>query len=225
MNFDEVFSTEPQKPAEVPYADLKKKFYIAFGLMFLGGFLSVFVGNAAKLLILIGFGVKIFAVLQTKQIANSKSLLLNFIMSTVAVVVGLIVFALATGMALNSIVSGINISVLILYILSMLIFIASLVFSFRYYQEFADITDIRLFLYVFVLLLVGGIVEKLSPTLGGLINLVAVGLEIYAIYLITHIAKSAYNYKITGKERLSFAQERDESLEDLHRLNSNSREF
>ncbi|MBR2157720.1 MAG: hypothetical protein IJ923_06905, partial [Campylobacter sp.] len=94
MNFDEVFSTEPQRLAEVPYADLKKKFYIAFGLMFLGGFLSVFVGNAAKLLILIGFGVKIFAVLQTKQIANSKSLLLNFIMSVVAVVVGLIVFAL-----------------------------------------------------------------------------------------------------------------------------------
>ena len=88
-----------------------------------------------------------------------------------------------------------------------MIFIASLIFSFRYYQEFADITDIRLFLYVFVLLLVGGIVEKLSPTLGGLINLVAVGFEIYAIYLITHITKSAYNYKITGKERLSFAQE------------------
>ena len=71
---------------------------------------------------------------------------------------------------------------------------------------------VAMFLYVFVLLLVGGIVEKLSPTLGGLINLVAVGLEIYAIYLITHIAKSAYNYKITGKERLSFAQERDENL-------------
>ena len=33
MNFDEVFSTEPQKLAEVPYADLKKKFYTLIFLL------------------------------------------------------------------------------------------------------------------------------------------------------------------------------------------------
>ena len=54
MNFDEVFSTEPQSKAEVPYADLKKKFYIAFGLIMAGAVISGLFGPIGGLLILIG---------------------------------------------------------------------------------------------------------------------------------------------------------------------------
>ena len=225
MNFDEVFSTEPQKPAEVPYADLKKKFYIAFGLIMAGAVISGLFGPIGGLLILIGFIVKILAVIQTKQIASSDRLLFNFLMSIIALVVAVILLTLAMSMQMTSIVTGINFSVLLLALVAVALAIASLVFSFRYYQEFADITGIKLFIYVFALFIVGGLIDKLSPVLATLVQLVAVGLELYAVYLITDIRKSAYVYKLMQKAPKSFRQERDESLEALHKLNSNSREL
>ncbi|MBP5778342.1 MAG: hypothetical protein J6W17_00035, partial [Campylobacter sp.] len=212
----------PQTPQEVPYADLKKKFYISFGLIFLGGIITAFSKPIGMLVVLIGFGYKVVAVMQTKNIAGSDKLLFNFIMSVVASFVGFIVFALAVGLSLKSVVSGLNISVVILYVLSVLIFILSIICSFRYYQEFADITGIKLFLYVFVLVMVSGIVDKLSNGLGVLLTLAAVGLELYAIYLINNISQSRYIYKIFGKEPKIIRSQIDENLEDFNRLNSNS---
>ncbi|MDA3079210.1 MULTISPECIES: hypothetical protein [unclassified Campylobacter] len=225
MNFDEVFSTEPQRPAEVPYADLKKKFYIAFGLIAAGALISMIFGPAGGLLILIGFIVKILAVIQTKQIASSDRLLFNFLISVIALVIGVILLTLVSDMSMKSLVSGINFSVILLALIAIALAIVSLVFSFRYYQEFAYITGIKLFIYVFALFIVGGLIDKLSPALATLVQLVAVALEAYAVYLITDIRKSAYIYKLMRKEPKNFKPQIDESLEDLHRLNSNSREF
>lgn len=225
MNFDEVFSTEPQRPAEVPYADLKKKFYIALGLIAAGALISMIFGPAGGLLILIGFIVKILAVIQTKQIASSDRLLFNFLISVIALVIGVILLTLVSDMSMKSMVSGINFSVILLALIAIALAIVSLVFSFRYYQEFADITGIKLFIYVFALFIVGGLIDKLSPALATLVQLVAVALEAYAVYLITDIRKSAYIYKLMRKEPKIFKPQIDESLEDLHRLNSNSREF
>ena len=225
MNFDEVFSTEPQKPAEVPYADLKKKFYIAFGLMMAGALVSGIFGPVGGLLILIGFIVKILAVIQTKQIASSDRLLFNFLISVIALVVGVILLTLVSDMSMKSMVTGINFSVLLLALVALALAIVSLIFSFRYYQEFSDITGIKLFIYVFALFIVGGLIDKLSPALATLVQLVALGVELYAVYLITDIRRSAYVYKLTRKEPKVFKQEKDESLEELHRLNSNSRDF
>ena len=225
MNFDEVFSTEPQKPAEVPYADLKKKFYIAFGLMMAGALVSGIFGPVGGLLILIGFIVKILAVIQTKQIASSDRLLFNFLISVIALVVGVILLTLVSDMSMKSMVTGINFSVLLLALVALALAIVSLIFSFRYYQEFSDITGIKLFIYVFALFIVGGLIDKLSPALATLVQLVALGVELYAVYLITDIRRSAYVYKLMRKEPKIFKQERDESLEELHRLNSNSRDF
>lgn len=225
MNFDEVFAPiEPQKPAEVPYADLKKKFYISLALIFLGGVVSIFIKPVGMLIALIGFGYKIVAVLQTKNIANSGSLLVNFIVGIVALFIGLVLFALALAMQVSSVVGGINISVLILYVLSVLIFVAFVVFSYRYYQEFADITGINLFIYGFVSFALGALLVDIS-SIGALVMLVGVAIEIYSIYSITNIAKSAYIYKILGKEPKNFKAEIDESLEELRKLNSNSRDF
>lgn len=225
MNFDEVFApVEPQKPEEVPYADLKKKFYISLALIFLGGVVSIFIKPVGMLIALIGFGYKVVAVLQSKNIANSSSLLLNFIVGIVALFIGLVLLALAMEMQVSSVVGGINISVLILYALSVLIFIAFVLFSYRYYQEFADITGIKLFVYAFVLFALGGLLVDIS-SMGALLMLVGVGIEIYAIYSIENIAQSAYIYKLLSKEAKIFKPQVDESLEDLHRLNSNSREF
>ena len=128
MNFDEVFSTEPQRPAEVPYADLKKKFYIAFGLMIAGALISVIFGPAGGLLILIGFIVKILAVIQTKQIASSDRLLFNFLISVIALVIGVILLTLVSDMSMKSMVSGINFSVLLLALVALALAIVSLVF-------------------------------------------------------------------------------------------------
>lgn len=225
MNFDEVFApVEPQKPAEVPYADLKKKFYISLALIFLGGVVSIFIKPVGMLIALIGFGYKVVAVLQSKNIANSSSLLLNFIVGIVALFIGLVLLALAMEMQVSSVVGGINISVLILYALSVLIFIVFVLFSYRYYQEFADITGIKLFIYAFVLFALGALLVDIS-SMGALLMLVGVGVEIYAIYSIENIVKSAYIYKLLSKEAKIFKPQVDESLEELHRLNSNSREF
>ena len=225
MNFDEVFAPiEPQKPAEVPYSDLKKTFYISLALIFLGGVVSIFIKPVGMLIALIGFGYKVVAVLQSKNIANSSSLLLNFIVGIVALFIGLVLLALAMEMQVSSVVGGINISVLILYALSVLIFIAFVLFSYRYYQEFADITGIKLFVYAFVSFALGGLLVDIS-SMGALLMLIGVGVEIYAIYSIENIAQSAYIYKLLSKEAKIFKPQVDESLEELHRLNSNSREF
>lgn len=225
MNFDEVFApVEPQKLAEVPYADLKKKFYISLALIFLGGVVSIFIKPVGMLIALIGFGYKVVAVLQSKNTANSSSLLLNFIVGIVALFIGLVLLALAMEMQVNSVVGGINISVLILYALSVLIFIVFVLFSYRYYQEFADITGIKLFIYAFVLFALGGLLVDIS-SMGALLMLVGVGVEIYAIYSIENIVKSAYIYKLLSKETKIFKPQVDESLEELRKLNSNSREF
>lgn len=210
MNFDEVFSTEPQRPAEVPYADLKKKFYIAFGLMIVGALISFIFGAVGGLLILIGFIVKILAVIQTKQIASSDKLLFNFLISIIALFVAVVLLTLASEMSVKSVVTGINFSVVLLALIALILAIASLIFSFRYYQEFADITGIQLFVYVFALFIVGGLIDKLSPTLATLVQLVAVGIECYAVYLITDIRKSSYIYKLLRKEPKFVANKSDD---------------
>ena len=176
------------------------------------------------LIALIGFGYKIVAVLQTKNIANSSSLLVNFIVGIVALFIGLVLLALAMAMQVSSVVGGINISVLILYVLSVLIFVAFVVFLYRYYQEFADITGINLFIYGFVLFALGALLVDIS-SIGALVMLVGVAIEIYSIYSIANIVKSAYIYKLLGKEPKNFKAEIDESLEELRKLNSNSRDF
>ena len=144
---------------------VKIKAVIALALSALS-FVS-YIGWACAIISLI---VMIMAIFGANKLANSHTLFKNYIIGAVITFIGAIVIAMAATAAagamfmsaLGGSASGFTGSLLGYIIVALLITLAGLWFSYKFYKELSAITDVNLFMMAFYLYAVGAILFVFS---------------------------------------------------------------
>lgn len=141
------------------------------------------------------------AINSLKRASQSQTLLLNYVLQLVLMLIGgfvigfsaLMVFFTGTGLGQNPIVglAGASITTIIV---GFLFFIANALYSHKFYSEMAQITDQNLFKITFWLYLCG--LFTLPFFIGAFLILVAIIIEIIAWVKISNINPSNNTYKL-----------------------------
>lgn len=187
---------QPADPQEKEVALVKYTFIAACALKALAELALLAMGTYGGVGVLLSTAALvlfIFSVYNAAGLCASKSLFRNAIIAFAAIFAGVLLFIFLAG--------GI-----IAHILLALGFLASFLFFFRFYQELTDTSGVALFSYCFVAVvlaaLASGFLARFSVPLTVLINLAALVLNAYAMFIVNSFYRSYFVYGPRGKTQI-----------------------